>query len=474
MLEGSPHGVDGFTSTQGLTELADAHRPAGKESLVRGMGLLGAVSANMLNMIGVGPFITIPLIISTMGGPQAMLGWFLGALIAMCDGLVWAELGAAMPGSGGSYRYLLEAYGCNGLGRLMSFLFLWQTVFIAPLSAASGAVGFADYAAFLIPSVTPLQVKMLAASACLLATVLLYRNIRDVGRLSVALWVVVIATLTGVVVAGLTHFHAKLAFDFPSGAFHPSKQFFAGLGGATLIAMYDYGGYFNVCLFGGEVKNPTRTIPRSIILSIVVVGALYLALSISVIGVVPYREAMHSTAIISDFIQRIYGVGVARGVTLLIMWTAFSSIFAVLLGFTRVPYAAAVDGQFFAAFARVHPRKHFPSFSVATMGIAAALCCCLSLKELISAILVTQIVVQFVAQCVAVFLIRRCRKQIQLPFRMWLYPIPAVLALLGWIAILATSGWRYIVLGFSVFALGTAAYFWRAHRRRDWPFGVVA
>jgi len=466
--------MDQLSATAGFTDLADTHRLDHKPPLPREMGLLGALSANMLNMIGVGPFITIPLILSAMGGPQALLGWCLGALIAICDGLVWAELGAAMPGSGGPYRYLLEAYGLNGLGRLMSFLFLWQTVFIAPLSAASGAVGFADYAAYLMPGITPAQLKILAAAACLLATVLLYRDIRNVGRLSVALWVVVIATLVWVVGAGVSHFHARMAFDFPPGAFHLSKQFFGGLGAAALIAMYDYGGYFNVCLFAEEVRKPERTIPRSIILSIVIVGVLYLALNISVIGVVPYREAMHSRAIISEFTQRLYGIRIARWVTLLIMWTAFSSIFALLLGYTRVPYAAAVDGQFFAAFARLHPKKRFPSFSVAAMGMASALCCALSLTQLINAILVIQIVIQFVAQCVAVALIRHCRRHIQIPFRMWFYPVPMILALLGWIAILVTSGSRYIVLAFCVLALGAAAYLWRARLRQDWPFGVAS
>jgi amino acid transporter len=459
-------------SAAGASELPDLPLPPRKEDLVRGTGLLGATSANMLNMIGVGPFLTIPLIITAMGGPQAMMGWFLGAFIAICDGLVWAELGAAMPGSGGSYRYLLEAYGSKGLGRLMSFLFLWQVVVVAPLAAASGAVGFAQYFSYLFPSVSPVEMKIVAAGTCLFATGLLYRNIRDVGRLSVALCVVVVGTLVWIVITGLSHFHANLAFDFLPGAFYPSQQFFIGLGGATLIAMYDYGGYSNVCFFGGEVKDPSRNIPRSILLSIVVVGALYLAMSISVIGVVPYREAMHSTAIISDLTQRIYGVGAARVVTLLIMWTAFGSVFAVLLGYTRVPYTAARDGQFFAAFARVHPTKHFPSFSVVMMGIASAVCCLLTLKEIISATIVMQIFIQFGAQCVAVVLIRRYRPHIQLPFRMWLYPLPAVLALLGWIAILLTSGWRYVLVGFGILGLGALAYFWRAQSRREWPFGA--
>src|SRR6516225_180798 len=117
--------------------------------LIRGMGLGEATSLNMLDMIGVGPFITMPLIIAAMGGPQAMLGWIFGAGLAMCDGLVWAELGAAMPRAGGSYVYLKNIYGPNKLGRLMSFLFIWQLTFSAPLSIASGCIGFARYATYL-------------------------------------------------------------------------------------------------------------------------------------------------------------------------------------------------------------------------------------------------------------------------------------------------------------------------------------
>ena len=115
--------------------------PTDDSSLIRGIGVSSATALNMIDMIGVGPFITIPLIVGAMGGPQAMMGWILGAIFAMCDGLVWAELGAAMPRSGGSYNYLREIYGPRRLGRLISFLFIWQLSFSAPLSVASGAIG---------------------------------------------------------------------------------------------------------------------------------------------------------------------------------------------------------------------------------------------------------------------------------------------------------------------------------------------
>src|SRR5215467_9112265 len=238
-----------------------------KPQLVRGISLGSATALNMIDMIGVGPFITIPLIISAMGGPQAMLGWILGALMAVADGLVWAELGAAMPGSGGSYRYLLEIYGPQKLGRLISFLFIWQLSFSAPLSIASGAIGLSQYAAFFfprlesvwsthtwsvsLPVVGTLQLSwivmpatFLAIGVCALTAFLLYRRITAIARLTKLLWTGVMLTIGWIIFAGLTHFNAHRAFDVPAGAFSFSRDFFHGLGGAWLIAAYDIGGYY--------------------------------------------------------------------------------------------------------------------------------------------------------------------------------------------------------------------------------------
>jgi amino acid transporter len=442
-------------------------------SLVRGIGLLEATAANMLNMIGVGPFLTIPLTIAAMGGPQAMLGWIVGAVVAICDGLVWSELGAALPGAGGPYIYLEQAFGPRSLGRLMSFLFLWESVFVAPLSTASGAVGFAQYTKFLIPSLEPWQMKLLAAGTCLLMTLLLYRDIRSIGRLSIAMWVVVMGTAAWILFGGLTNFQVSRIADFPPGAFHLSTSFFAGLGGATLIAMYDFGGYYNVCLFGGEVKNPGKTIPRSILISIGVVAVLYLSMNVSIINVIPWREAMKSTAIVSDFMDRLYGRGAANVVTVLILWTAMASVFAILLGFSRVPYAAAAEGRFFSIFARLHPKGSFPSFSLVSLGVASAAACALSLEDLIKALTVIQILIQFMAQCVAVVAIRRYRPDIPRPFSMWLYPVPAVVALGGWLFILVASGLVYVLSGLVLMAVGILAYLWRARRQAEWPFATV-
>ena len=428
----------------------------------------------MLEMVGVGPFLTIPLMLATMGGPHAMLGWLLGAIVAICDGLVWAELGAAMPGSGGPYHYLSEAYGPRRLGRLMSFLFIWETVCLAPLSIGSGAVGFAQYVRYLWPGMSWWEGKAVAMAVCLVITAMLYRDIRAVGRLSVVMWAVVVLTVAWVTGSGLLHFSPARAFDFPPGAFRPSWSLFYGLGGATLIAMYDYGGYNNVCFFAEEVKRPERTIPRSILLSILAVAAVYLTMNITIIGVVPWTEAAKSTSIVSDFIERLQGATAARIMTVLILWTTFASVFAILLGYSRVPYAAAVDGRFFAPFGRLHRTKNFPAFSVVFIGASSAVACLLDLDALIKALIVIQVLIQFMAQVVAVVLIRRYRPDIRRPFQMWFYPWSAVIAFSGWLYILVASGWQYIAAGVALMGLGILAYLWRAKRHSEWPFALPA
>jgi amino acid transporter len=424
----------------------------------------------MLEMIGVGPFITIPLILATMNGPQAMLGWLLGALVAICDGLVWAELGAAMPGTGGPYRYLSEAFGPKRLGRLMSFLFIWETVCLAPLSIGAGAVGFAQYTKFLWPHMNWWEGKVVAVGVCALITILLYRDIHSVGRLSIVLWVVVIFTALAVTAAGIANFHLSRVLDFPPHAFTFSKQFFVGLGGATLLAMYDYGGYNNACFFAGEIKRPEYVIPRSILVSILLVGILYLTMNVSIIGVIPWREATHSTFIVSDLMQRVYGSMIAKVMTAFVLFTTFASLFAVLLGYSRVPYAAAVDGRFFSAFGRLHPTRNFPWVSLLFIGITSAVASLLNLSDLITALVVIQVLVQFMAQVVAVTMIRRYRRDIQRPFQMWFYPVTSVIAFAGWAFILAASGMKFILWGIALIAVGIGAYLWRARVQAEWPF----
>lgn len=441
--------------------------------LQRGIGLRGAISANVLMMIGIGPFLTIPIVLADMGGPQAMLGWILGAAISVCDGLVWAELGSNMPRSGGPYYYMLEAFGPRRMGRLVSFLFLWQAMLIGPLSIASGAVGFAQYARFLMPSLHGSQMAWMAAIVCLLNMVLLMRNIRSINLVSVTIAVIVLGTTAWIALSGMLHFHPAIAFDFPHGAFRLSAGFFAGLGSATLVAVYDYGGYYNVCLVGEEVKNPRKTIPRSILLAIAIVAVLYLLMNISILGVVPWREAMHSTAIVSLFIERIYGTTGGVIATILILIATFGSVFAVLLGYSRIPYAAAVEGRFFSVFARLHKRGQYPIVAVLVMGLLSSFACIFSLADLIITLIVVQTLLQFIGQCVAVIILHKRFREQPDSFRMPLFPIPALIALTGWAYIVVSSGWKYSLIALLLLSLGVAGFLLHSRKVQEWPFESV-
>ena len=442
------------------------------------IGFWGAASANVLNMVGVGPFLTIPLALAAMGGPQAMLGWILGAFISLCDGMVWSELGSAMPFSGGPYYYLLHAFGARRWGRLFSFLFLWQAIVLGPISIAGGAVGFAQYAGYLLPHMSHAGSMAMAATVCLVNTFLLYRNIRSISYVSIGIAGIVIGTTGWIIVTGLMHFHPAMAFDFPPNAFHLNRPFFLGLGSATLIAAYDYGGYYNVCLIGNEISTPSRTIPRSILASIIVVAIIYLVMNISILGVVPWKEAMNSHAIVADFMVRIYGKAGGISIAILILIAAFGSVFAILLGYSRIPYAAAVEGQFFTVFARLHPEGGFPYVSLLTVGTFSALACLFSLESLITVLIVTQTLLQFAAQCVAVILLRKQRNPLieahADTYRMPLFPLPALIALAGWIYIVVTSGARYMLLAAIFLIAGMSVFLFRAKQQSQWPFMEVS
>jgi basic amino acid/polyamine antiporter, APA family len=443
---------------------------AGKPGLRRDLGLVQATALAITDMIGIGPFITIPLFLSTMGGPQAMIGWLIGAALAVCDGLVWAELGAAMPKAGGSYHYLREAFGPAGAGRWFSFLIVWQIMFSAPLSVASGSIGFANYCHFLFPGLSPLGIRLLSACVPLLLVVLLYRKVSSLGKLSVILLGGVLAGCFWVIVSGLPHLSASRLFDYPAGAFQIHWVFWAGLGHATLYALYDYFGYYNVCYLGEEIRRPERVIPRAILFSILFVAALYILMSSSMLSVIPWREAMDSKFIASTYIERLQGKTAAGFMTLLMLWIAFSSVFSLLLGYSRIPYAAAVDGNFFRPFARLHPEGQFPHVSLICLGVIASVFSLGQLNEVIGSLVATRILVQYLPQAVGFFVLRFRAPDLHRPFRMWLYPVPGIVSILGWLYVLLTSAPKSLIFAVGVFLLGSAAFFIRSRRRSEWPF----
>ncbi|HXZ12019.1 MAG TPA: APC family permease [Candidatus Sulfotelmatobacter sp.] len=462
------------------------------EKLERGLGLIEATALNMTFMVGIGPFIVVPFMIRAMDGPQCLIAWVVGAILAVLDGCVWAELGAAMPQAGGSYIFLREAYGAERWGRLMSFLFIWQTLFQAPMSISSGALGFADYSAYLAGKIRgvaqfmqahPRDVyeilrnydRIVAAMLVLIAVILLYRRITTIGKISVALCAILLGTILWLIYGGATQFNAARVFTFPAGAWNFSWIFFAGLGHASVQAVYSYLGYYNVCNLGGEMKYPEKNIPRAIFLSIFGIAILYFAMQTSILAVVPWQEAANSPFVASLFFLRRFGENAATFSTALILVTAFGSVFSATLGYSRVPYAAAKDGNFFAVFGRIHPTKHFPHISLLAIGaVSVVICLTLPLYSVIRSILAMRCLIQFAGQAVGLLLLHARGKTQGWPFHMRLYPLPAVLAIAGWLAIFISTGRKPMVVSLVAMAAGILVYLGRARWLRQWPFERIA
>ena len=458
-------------------------------ALARRLGLPTAVALNMMEMIGVGPFVTLPIILATAGARFSAWAWLLGAVIALCDGLVWAELGATFPDAGGSYAFLRQLYHPRRAGRWVSFLYVWQLSFSAPLSIASGCLGVATFTVWLWPALAaPIPglpflhaTSLIAATACLLVTALLYRNLTAVARMAWILFFGVLVTIVGVVASGAAvsaRLHPAPTLAALLG--WPTLALLPALAQATLIACYDYWGYYNICFLGSEVRHPQRTIPRAILLSLALVAALYLAMNFALLpalgsGSLLAASAADTTgriALVADLARVAFGSTAARVLAALILWSAFASVFSLLLGYSRVPWAAARDGNFFRWLDALHPRHGFPHRSLIALGLTATLFCFFSLGQVIALLVVIRILLQFLLQHIGLLALRRRHPSLPRPFRMPLYPLPVFAAIAGFLFILAFRPHPFTELAAAaaIAATGSAIYFLRARRLRHWPF----
>ncbi len=434
-------------------------------SLKREISLVQATAINMIDMVGIGPFVVMPLVIAKVNSPLFLWAWIFGAFCSLVDGMIWSELGAKFPLAGGSYNFLKEAYGKKG-GSLMSFLFVWQTCLQAPLVVASGAIGFSQYFSYLVP-LTDVERKLVSGTVVILVTLLLYRNIKTIGKISLFLWSGVIITIGWIIVSGLTH--RQVHYSFMPGGDNGSMcnfAFGAVLGQASISTVYSYLGYYNVCHLGGEIKNPQTNIPRSIFISVFCIAFFYLLMNYSIVSVLPWQQAMKSNFIVSTFMEKVYGTRAAIIATVLVLWIAFASLFAVVLGYSRVPYAAAADGRFFPIFARLHPTRNFPYVSLLFLGgIGLVFSLLLKLENAIHAILAMRILVQFIAQSVGVVLLSKRLGRASLPYKMWLYPLPVILSVIIWLFELYSTGW-FALYGIALSAGGIIVFFLTEDMRR--------
>jgi fructoselysine transporter len=429
----------------------------------RKINLVQATAINMIDMVGIGPFVVMPLVITSFQSGLFIWAWIFGAFTAFVDGMIWSELGARYPLAGGTYNFHRIAFGKKA-GRLMSFLFVWQTSIQAPLVVASATIGFSQYLTYIV-DLTSLEQKMVSGGLVILVFLLLYRKIETIGRISVILGIIVIGTISWIIYSGFTNaqFQVKI---FPSdGESFFQLSFWAAIAHGSLKTVYAYLGYYNVCHLGGEIKNPGVNIPRSIFISIFGIAFLYLLMNIAVMSVIPWGSVEAGDKyLVSSFIESIYGTKAGVIVTLLILCIAFSSLFAVVLGYSRVPYAAAVDGNFFRVFSKLHPKRQFPYVSLAALCAAGfAFSLLMKLADVITAILAMRIVVQFMSQCVGVVLLRKREGKAALPFKMWLYPLPVLVSLLIWAFLFYHTG-LFAIYGLAIAAAGIIVFF-LTHRK---------
>jgi fructoselysine transporter len=438
--------------------------------LQRRLGLMQATAINMIDMVGIGPFITLPMVIAMMNGPYFLYAWIAGAVLSFVDAMVWSELGAVFPKAGGSYNFLKESYGPTGAGKLMSFLFVWQTMIQAPLVIASASIGFASYLSYLVP-LTPFLSKVVSGGVVIVIIALLYRRIESIGKISVLLWVGVMVTIIWIICGGLFHGNFSAPLRQMNDGLALNFVFVSSLGFASVKSVYSYLGYYNVCHLGAEITSPARNIPRSMFLSIAGISVLYLLMNISVTSVIPWNEAKDYEFVISVFAERLFGNVAAVIMTCLILWVAFASVFSATLGYSRIPYAAAEDGAFFKVFARLHPTKQFPYVSLLVLGaIAFVFSLLFRLSDVIKAILAMRIMVQFIGQAIGLLLLRRKRGKTFFPYKMPFFPLPVYAAIAMWIFILLSTGSFMVISGLVVSFAGLIVYLINSSVNKEWPF----
>lgn len=430
-------------------------------------------------MVGIGPFVTLPIVMGLMGG-MFLYAWIAGAILSLIDAMIWSELGAAYPLAGGSYNFLKVAYGKNGMGRMMSFLYVWQTVIQAPLVAASAAIGFSQYLGYLV-ELNPLQQKMVSAAVIVFVTILLYRKIDSIGKIAVLLWTGVILTIGWIIVGGIAHGNFLQPLKDINADFSWGQLASFAFGQACIKSIYSYLGYYNVCHLGGEIKDPGKNIPRSMFISVIGIAVLYIAMNMSVSSVISWQEIKQwqdagiNNFVVSTFIERLYGHAAANTATVMILWVALASLFAVMLGYSRVPYAAAIDGAFFKVFGKLHPTRNFPYISLLVLAAFAFVFSMLfRMSDVISGILAMRIMVQFIGQAVGLVILRRRNGSAHLPYKMPLYPLPVILAIAMWLFVFYSTGFAVIKSFLIVFGTGIVVYFIYAKVQEQWPFKSAA
>jgi amino acid transporter len=377
----------------------------------------------------------------------------------------------------------------------MAFLFIWQFLLSGPLEVGSGLIAIAQFSTGISPDfasfneahtwkllfgdtglgITLDPSRAIGLVAGCLILILLRRRISSLGKLTVTMWLGVLLVIAWIVLEGAPRFDWHKAMGAADGSSGPPDGFLPRLGSCMRLAMYSYLGYYGVCYIGDEIRDPARTIPRSILLSALMVMLLFVIVHLALLGVVGWQNVppKDDYSLPAAFMDTIYGSGSIATVliTLCLIWTCFGSAFAGVFSYSRIPYGAARYGHFFSLFSRVHPTLNIPDLSLWLVGGLTLFWSLFDLSTVIDALIVTRILEQFIAQSIGVMILRRTQPNRPRPFRIWLYPLPCLLALVGWTFMYVTAKPIFIGLGLGTLLLGVIAFLIWAGFRKSWPFG---
>lgn len=426
----------------------------------RELSLKYATILNIIDMVGIGPFVTLPIIMLVFPGQWSIVPWIIGAIISLLDGFIWSELGSRWPKAGGSYVFLQKIY-TSKFGRFFAFLYSLQTSLHLPFVLTSACLGLINYLRYLIP-LDYWQGKFIMIAMIVIIIFLLYRNILKIGKIGYWLSFFVFGMLLFTIFTGFISFDANTLHQNTQ-SFKPLGEFWSfafwfAMGNATTKTVYSFLGYYNVCHIGSEIKSPEKNIPKSIMISIIVIAVLYLAMQFSVSGAIPQSWITdENVPVVSLLMEKVYGRSVAVGTSFVIIIIAISSLFALFLGYSRIIYTSATEGFHFKFLTHLHPKHHFPDYILLFFGAIAIVFCFIfdQPSDVFKFIVVSRIFIQFIPQAIGIIYMRMNKVDYEGLFKMPLFPIISVIS---WLFIFFTTGLKYSIFGLGLFAIGGILY----------------
>lgn len=439
--------------------------------LKRDLGIWAALAIVVGTVIGSGIFRVPQAMILNVGTvPLVFLVWLVGGFLSLAGALTYAELAAAMPGAGGEYVYLTEAYG-----PLWGFLYSWTQMFVAKSgSIATLATAFFEYTAHFVPqfetvwfTAGPFAVKYGQGFALVLILVLggiNYLGVRVGGDVQVVVTAVKVGLIVTLILAGLFYSHPATVQSAPAAV--PSSLF-AGFIAALVGALWAYDGWNNVGMVASEIKNPQRNLPVALIGGTAGVIGIYMLANWAYFRVLTPHEVGAHKLVAAEMMQRIAGSWGANAVSLAAMISIFAALNGSILSGARVPYAAARDGLFFRAAARVHPAFHTPGVSILMLSAwSAVLVLSGKYEELFDFVIFGSWILYAMATA-SVFVLRRKRPDLPRPYRTFGYPVVPLLFLLGALVLEISTLWtkpKESLAGIALILLGLPLYFYWGRR----------